>query len=79
MELRGEDFTTIGEFSVGEGATVPFALDYHPSYRPEARQLDCHQCLEATERFWTEWSGRCCYGDHEAPHWRDAVVRSLIT
>ena len=79
VELHGENFTTVGEFSVGEGATVPFALDYHPSYRPGAPHRDCHQSLEETERFWTEWSGRCRYGDHAAPHWHDAVVRSLIT
>jgi GH15 family glucan-1,4-alpha-glucosidase len=79
VELHGEDFTTVGEFSVGEGATVPFALDYHPSYRPGAPRLDCRRSLEQTERFWTEWSGRCRYGDHEAPRWHDAVVRSLIT
>jgi GH15 family glucan-1,4-alpha-glucosidase len=79
VELRGQDFTTVGEFSVGEGATVPFTLDYHPSYRPSSGQLDCRHKLEDTERFWTEWSGRCRYGDHEAPHWHDAVVRSLIT
>jgi GH15 family glucan-1,4-alpha-glucosidase len=79
VELHGEDFTTIGEFSVDEGATVPFTLDYHPSYRPGARPPDCHRSLEATERFWSEWSGRCHYADHAAPHWHDAVVRSLIT
>jgi GH15 family glucan-1,4-alpha-glucosidase len=79
VELHGQDFTTVGEFSVGEGATVPFLLDYHPSYRPGARPPDCHQSLEDTARFWSEWSGRCLYGDHEAPHWHDAVVRSLIT
>ena len=79
VELRGEDFTTIGEFSVREGASVPFILDYHPSYRPPARPPDAFRCLEETERFWTEWSGRCAYGDHAPPHWRDAVVRSLIT
>jgi GH15 family glucan-1,4-alpha-glucosidase len=79
VELRGEDFTTVGEFSVDEGATVPFTLDYHPSYRPGARPSDCHESLEATLRFWSEWSGRCRYENHPAPHWRDAVVRSLIT
>lgn len=79
IELRGEDFTTVGEFSVGEGAAVPFMLDYHPSYRPCAPPTDCQQSLEETERFWCEWSGRCHYGDHAPPHWRDAVVRSLIT
>jgi GH15 family glucan-1,4-alpha-glucosidase len=79
IELRGQDFTTVGEFSVGEGAIVPFTLDYHPSYRPSSGPLDGRQRLEDTERFWTEWSERCRYGDHEAPHWHDAVVRSLIT
>jgi GH15 family glucan-1,4-alpha-glucosidase len=79
VQLRGEDFTTVGEFSVGEGATVPFTLDYHPSYRPGAERLDWRRSLEETERFWSEWSGRCHYGDHDAPHWHDAVVRSLIT
>jgi GH15 family glucan-1,4-alpha-glucosidase len=79
VELRGEDFTTVAEFSVGEGATVPFLLDYHPSYRPAARPPDCRRSLEDTARFWSEWSGRCQYGDHEARHWHDAVVRSLIT
>jgi GH15 family glucan-1,4-alpha-glucosidase len=79
VELHGKDFTTVAEFSVGEGATVPFTLAYHRSYRPGAPQRDCHQSLEQTERFWTEWSGRCHYENHPAPHWRDAVVRSLIT
>jgi GH15 family glucan-1,4-alpha-glucosidase len=79
IELRGEDFTTIGAFSVGEGDAVPFMLDYHPSYRPCAPPADCSKSLEETERFWSEWSGRCTYGDHAPPHWRDAVVRSLIT
>src|SRR5690606_18641878 len=40
---------------------------------------DCARSLEETERFWTEWSGCCRYGDHAPPHCRDAVVRSLIT
>jgi GH15 family glucan-1,4-alpha-glucosidase len=79
VELHGKDFTTVGEFTVGAGATVPFTLDYHPSYRPGSVPLDCRQSLEDTERFWSEWSGRCHYGDHEAAHWHDAVVRSLIT
>jgi GH15 family glucan-1,4-alpha-glucosidase len=79
VELHGEDFTTVGRFSVGEGASVPFMLDYHPSHRPAAQPRDCCESLEETERFWREWSGRCRYEDHPAPHWREAVVRSLIT
>jgi GH15 family glucan-1,4-alpha-glucosidase len=79
VELHGEDFTTVAEFSVGAGATVPFTLAYHRSHRPGAPQRDCRRSLEQTERFWSEWSGRCRYDNHPAPQWRDAVVRSLIT
>jgi hypothetical protein len=61
VELHGEDFTTVGEFSVGEGASVPFVLAYHRSHRPGARPRDWHHSLEETERFWAEWSERCHY------------------
>jgi GH15 family glucan-1,4-alpha-glucosidase len=43
VELHGEDFTTVGRFSVGEGASVPFMLDYHPSHRPAAQPCLCWQ------------------------------------
>jgi GH15 family glucan-1,4-alpha-glucosidase len=79
VELHGEDFRTLGEFNVGAGATVPFVLAYHRSHRPSAPPRDCRQSFEQTERFWSEWSGRCRYENHSAPHWHDAVVRSLIT
>jgi GH15 family glucan-1,4-alpha-glucosidase len=79
VELRGQDFTTVAEFSIGEGGTVPFTLDYHRSYRPALPPRDCHRSLEQTEQFWSEWSGRCRFENHPAPHWREAVVRSLIT
>src|SRR5690606_19305544 len=79
VELRGEDFTTVAEFSVGAGAVVPFTLAYHRSHRPGAPPRNCQERLEQTEQFWTGWSGRCRYDHDPAPHWREAVVRSLIT
>jgi GH15 family glucan-1,4-alpha-glucosidase len=79
VELHGENFTTVSEFSVGEGATVPFVLAYHRSHRPGAPERDWHQSLEETEQFWAAWSERCQYQYQPAPHWRDAVVRSLVT
>src|SRR5438552_15652397 len=33
------------------------------------------QSLAATEKFWSEWSGRCSYKGE----WCDAVMRSLVT
>jgi GH15 family glucan-1,4-alpha-glucosidase len=79
VDLRGEDFTTVAEFSVGAGATVPFVLAYRPSHRPDVPPRHWHQSLDETERFWAEWSQRCSYDHEHAPHWREAVVRSLIT
>jgi GH15 family glucan-1,4-alpha-glucosidase len=78
-ELRGENYHTVAEFSVGEGASVPFALCWHPSHRARETRIDPEARLAETDAWWREWSGRCRFGDH-APHpWREAVVRSAIT
>jgi GH15 family glucan-1,4-alpha-glucosidase len=75
VETRGADFTTVADFEVGEGETVPFVLTYGPSHVPVPAEIDPATALQETEAFWAEWSGRCTYrGDH-----RDLVLRSLIT
>jgi GH15 family glucan-1,4-alpha-glucosidase len=75
VETRGEDFTTIADFEVGEGETVPFVLTYGPSHIAVPAPIDPAKALEEAEAFWAEWSGRCAYeGDR-----RDLVLRSLIT
>ncbi len=79
VELKGENYHTVSEFSVGEGATVPFALCWHPSHRAREINIDPEARLEETERWWREWSGRCRFGNHEPHPWRDAVTRSVIT
>jgi GH15 family glucan-1,4-alpha-glucosidase len=79
VELRGEDLTTVAEFSVGAGAAIPFTLAYHPSHWPARRPQECQLRLEQTVRRWREWSGRCQFERSEADPWRDAVIRSLIT
>jgi GH15 family glucan-1,4-alpha-glucosidase len=79
VELRGEDFTTVADFSVGAGATIPFTLAYHPSHRQARSPDDCQVRLEETARRWRDWSGRCQFDRLEGQPWRDAVVRSLIT
>ena len=75
VETRGEDLTTVADFWVGEGETVPFVLTYGPSHLPVPEPINPAYALQATEDFWTEWCSRCTYqGDH-----RDLVMRSLIT
>ena len=75
IELRGEDMTTVGDFTVSPGEQVPFTLAWHPSYEPEPPPIDGAAALADCERWWREWSGRCAYKGE----WGEAVVRSLIT
>ena len=75
VETRGEDLTTVADFWVGEGETIPFVLTYGPSHLPVPDPIDPTLALQETEAFWKEWSARCTYeGEH-----RDLVMRSLIT
>jgi GH15 family glucan-1,4-alpha-glucosidase len=75
VETRGEDLTTVADFWVGEGETVPFVLTYGPSHLPVPEPINPAEALQETEDFWTEWCSHCTYeGDH-----RDLVMRSLIT
>jgi GH15 family glucan-1,4-alpha-glucosidase len=75
VETRGEDMTTVADFEVNAGETIPFVLTYGPSHLPVPVPIDPDQALQDTEEFWTEWCSRCTYqGDY-----RDLVMRSLLT
>jgi GH15 family glucan-1,4-alpha-glucosidase len=75
VETRGEDLTTIAEFEVSAGDSVPFVLTYGPSHLKVPAPIDPVAALKDTEEFWSEWAGRCTYQDGH----RDLVMRSLIT
>jgi len=75
VETRGEDLTTVSDFEVGEGETVPFVLTYGSSHLPVPAPIDPLLALQETETFWNEWSARCTYEGEQ----RDLVMRSLIT
>jgi GH15 family glucan-1,4-alpha-glucosidase len=75
VETRGEDMTTVADFEVSEGQTIPFVLTYGPSHLPLPEPINPAQALQDTEDFWTGWCSRCTYqGEHH-----DLVMRSLIT
>jgi GH15 family glucan-1,4-alpha-glucosidase len=75
VHLKGKDMTTVGEFIVSRGETVPLVLTYVRSHRPLPPPHDPTSSLEATEKFWREWAARC----RPAGEWSDAVRRSVIT
>jgi GH15 family glucan-1,4-alpha-glucosidase len=75
VETRGQDMTTVAEFEVNEGETVPFVLTYGPSHLSLPEPINPAQALQDTEDFWLDWCSRCTYeGDS-----RDLVMRSLVT
>src|SRR5215470_14013886 len=75
VELYGEDLTTVGEFAVEAGQSIPFVLSYGPSFQKPPTAVDPCNALARTEAFWREWSNRC----PDVGPWTDAVKRSLIT
>ena len=75
VQTRGEDMTTVADFEVNAGETVPFVLTYGPSHLPVPDPIDALKALQETEDYWTEWCSHCTYkGEHA-----DLVMRSLIT
>ncbi len=69
------DDAAAAEFSVGAGEEVAFVLTWTGLEEAGHKRLDAAASVRATEKWWTEWVGRCTYdGDYH-----EAVVRSLIT
>jgi GH15 family glucan-1,4-alpha-glucosidase len=75
IELRGENLKTVGEATVTAGQKIPVVMTYSASHLPAPTAVDPWEALERTERYWTEWAGKCSHIGTA----RDAVVRSLIT
>ncbi len=75
VQLRGQDLTSVADFDVAAGDTIPFVLTHGASHLPPPEAVDPDLSLAGTEEFWTAWAG------HSRPcgEWSDAVTRSLIT
>jgi GH15 family glucan-1,4-alpha-glucosidase len=75
VELEGQDFRTVGRFTVRAGETVPFRLTFFLSYEGEPAAKDPQRLLAETAGFWQRWTGQCKFEES----WREPVMRSLIT
>jgi len=75
VEFRGENMTTVADFTLRQGETVPFVLTYGPSHLPPPDPIDSWEALQDTERFWTEWAATTRI---EGPY-AEPVQRSLLT
>ena len=75
VELCGEGLRTVAEFAVEAGTRVPFTVTWHPSYEEPPTPADPERSIEATQRWWEDWSARSTYdGVHVEP-----VMQSLRT
>lgn len=75
VHLRGENMTTVGEFTVGEGDRVPFVLSYGPSHGSLPEPVNADAALQDTEADWQDWTRK---GRVDGP-WSDIVASSLRT
>jgi GH15 family glucan-1,4-alpha-glucosidase len=75
VALRGEDLTTVGEFTIEAGRTIPFVLTHCPSHLPEPDAVDPQRALRHTQQFWEHWSSE----HHGSGPYADCITRSLIT
>jgi GH15 family glucan-1,4-alpha-glucosidase len=74
VELRGEDYSTVAEFSVAAGDVVPFELIWHPSFSPAPDGGPVDHAIEVTEQWWTDW----CQRAPDEGRWSRAVRDSLV-
>jgi len=75
LALRGEDFRTVGEFTMRAGQEVSLVLNWSPSYRAPPPSLQAAAALKEVESFWSGWARQFTPPEH----WADAVLRSLLT
>jgi len=75
VEVHGEDFASVSNFTVSAGDAVPFVLTWHESHLPAPKPVGALTELVDTLAYWNDWAGRSTYDGG----WRDAVTRSLIT
>jgi GH15 family glucan-1,4-alpha-glucosidase len=73
--VRRKQGVATAEFSVSQGARIPFALVWRNSRESAPRPPLVPAVIDRTARWWRAWvAGLTC-----ASEWREAVIRSLIT
>jgi GH15 family glucan-1,4-alpha-glucosidase len=73
---HGEGMSTVAEFILHEGQSIPFVLSYFTSTKELPKPVDAAYSVRQTARFWQDWAEM---GEHDFSPWQEPVVRSLIT
>lgn len=75
VQMHGEAFSSVADFTVRAGETVSFVLSHQASHLPPPEPIAPRQALEHTESFWRAWLAQ---NRIDGPY-AQAVERSLIT
>jgi GH15 family glucan-1,4-alpha-glucosidase len=75
IDVHGDDFKTVADFTVGEGDRLAFDLAWHRSTEAPPPAIDATAALQTTERYWQDWAGACT----QSGEWHEPVLRSLLT
>jgi GH15 family glucan-1,4-alpha-glucosidase len=74
VDVRGENLSTVADFTVEAGERIPFVLTWFPSHREPPRAITPDHAYQDTCEYWDEWLVPCTFGGRYA----DAVFRSLM-
>jgi GH15 family glucan-1,4-alpha-glucosidase len=75
IKMIGRNLAHEATFVVRAGDRVPSVLSWHASHLDLSEPVEAEAALDATTKFWSEWSAGCTYKGA----YREAVLRSLIT
>jgi len=75
VTMRGEDMSTVADFTVKSGDHISFEIAYYPSYETQAGPSDVPSALRRCDVFWREWAHASRY---DGP-WKTMVTRSLLS
>jgi GH15 family glucan-1,4-alpha-glucosidase len=74
VPVRGENLSTVAQFSVKAGEQRSFVLTWYHSHEEPPPPLKVEEALNATVDYWEKWAARCTYHGR----WKEPVLRSLL-
>ena len=75
VDLNRQGTVIKADLEVAQGDECVFVLAYGNHGHPPPADLDAHEALQKTQRYWRDWVGRF----NKSTDWPAAVRRSLIT
>ena len=75
VETRGKDMTTVADFEVSAGQTIPFVMTYGASHLDIPAPIDAATALKETEAFWRNGAE----SSNMTARIVDIAMRSLVT